>query len=33
MDILYALGDSRWEQFRYVRTDLFVQTGTPLLDH
>ena len=28
MHILYALGDSR-----YVRMDLFVQTGAPLLDH
>ena len=27
MHILYALGDSRWEQFCYVRMDLFVQTG------
>ena len=26
----YASGDSRWEQFSYVRMDLFFQTGAPL---
>ena len=33
MNILHVLGDSRWEQFRYVRMSLFSQTGAPLLDH
>ena len=33
MNILPVLGDSPWEQFRYVRMSLFSQTGAPLLDH
>ena len=33
MHVLYALGNSRWEQFCYIRMDLFVQTEVPLLDH
>ena len=30
---LYVLSDSRWEQFRNVRVNLFVKTRAPLLDH
>ena len=33
MHILDVLGDPRWEQLRYIRMDLFVQTGPPLLDY
>ena len=31
--IIYTLGNSRWEQFRDVAVNLFVQTRVPLLDH